>query len=121
MNKQTRDKSQNSFGMAVEMGYYWEYQDKTQPYIQAWNSGSQTRYNTILGGEVCYMSMRVCHARKVRRVNPYLCTYHYCCVRGTRIVYEPLFHERHASKNMANTSYPMPITRRINAGLNTTS
>ena len=38
--------------MAVETGYHWEYQDKTQPYIQAWNPGSQIRYNTIPGGDV---------------------------------------------------------------------
>ena len=30
-----RRASQNDFGMAVETGYYWEYQDKTQPCIQA--------------------------------------------------------------------------------------
>ena len=27
--------NQNDFGMAVETGYHWEYQDKTQPYMQA--------------------------------------------------------------------------------------
>ena len=86
--------------MAVETGYYWEYPDKTQIVHIDRPETLGVRFGTkpdLVGRPVCYMAMRVCHARKVR-FNPYLCTYYYCCVRGTQIVYEPLSHKRYAAK-----------------------